>query len=141
MNSLWSERHHQAIAKSAHSTMEREGQFHSVIVVGAGISGLSAARELLPSFPDLLLVEASERLGGRIDQVALTALKITTQIRPPKRWPDHSRCCNGMQVVSKNLASSRRLYRIVTSDFCRREECCHGLWNWGPSSFMVPILH
>lgn len=43
---------------------------YSVIIVGAGIAGLAAARELLSTFPDLLLVEASHRRGGRILQVS-----------------------------------------------------------------------
>ena len=43
---------------------------YSVIVVGAGIAGLAAAKELLPRFPDLLIVEASHRRGGRILQVS-----------------------------------------------------------------------
>ena len=44
-------------------------EYHSVVVVGAGVAGLQAARQLLRSFPDLLVLEASERIGGRIKQV------------------------------------------------------------------------
>ena len=43
--------------------------YHSVVVVGAGVAGLQAARQLLPSFPDLLVIEASHRIGGRVKQV------------------------------------------------------------------------
>lgn len=51
------------------------GKYHTVIVAGAGIAGLAAARALLPSFPDLLVVEASDHLGGRIEQVRCLELR------------------------------------------------------------------
>lgn len=43
--------------------------YHSVVIVGAGVAGLNAARQLLPAFPDLLVLEAADRIGGRIKQV------------------------------------------------------------------------
>ena len=43
--------------------------FHSVVVVGAGLAGLSAACQLQPTCPDVLLLEASERVGGRVQHV------------------------------------------------------------------------
>lgn len=43
----------------------------SVVVIGAGLSGLQAARTLSKAFPDLLVVEASEHIGGRVRQVQL----------------------------------------------------------------------
>ena len=51
------------------SQRQQEAAYHSVVIVGAGVAGLQAARELLPSFPDLLVLEASDRVGGRIKQV------------------------------------------------------------------------
>ncbi|EIE19221.1 amine oxidase [Coccomyxa subellipsoidea C-169] len=42
--------------------------FHSIVVIGAGLSGLQAANKLVEKYPDLLLVEASSRLGGRVQQ-------------------------------------------------------------------------
>ncbi|KAG2490106.1 hypothetical protein HYH03_011412 [Edaphochlamys debaryana] len=43
--------------------------FHSVAIVGAGISGLYAAHLLKGRFPDLVVLEAQDRIGGRIKQV------------------------------------------------------------------------
>ena len=42
---------------------------HSVIIIGAGIAGLHAAQQLKKQFPDVLVVEAQDRIGGRIKQV------------------------------------------------------------------------
>ncbi|KAK9804891.1 hypothetical protein WJX72_010512 [[Myrmecia] bisecta] len=43
--------------------------YHSVVVVGAGVAGLYTAKLLQLQYPDLLVVEASHRIGGRIQQV------------------------------------------------------------------------
>ena len=43
---------------------------HSVIIIGAGITGLHAAQLLKQQYPDLLVVEAQDRIGGRIKQVS-----------------------------------------------------------------------
>lgn len=51
-----------------------DSDFHSVIVIGAGISGLYAAKALRSHFPDILVVEASNRLGGRIKQASQVKL-------------------------------------------------------------------
>lgn len=44
---------------------------HSIVIVGAGISGLTAARELIARYPDLLVVEARQQKGGRVCEVCL----------------------------------------------------------------------
>ena len=49
--------------------MVRERQCN-VAVIGAGIAGLSAAVELAKSFPHVVVVEANDRIGGRIKQVS-----------------------------------------------------------------------
>src|SRR5688572_17312255 len=43
-----------------------------VLVVGAGISGLMAARELVKAGKDVLVVEANDRVGGRVLNHTLT---------------------------------------------------------------------
>lgn len=41
---------------------------HDVIVLGAGLAGLSAARDLAAAGVDVLVVEARDRVGGRVEQ-------------------------------------------------------------------------
>ena len=42
-----------------------------VVVVGAGLAGLSAARDLALGGADVLVLEARERVGGRVEQVSV----------------------------------------------------------------------
>ncbi|WP_042422710.1 flavin monoamine oxidase family protein [Streptacidiphilus anmyonensis] len=44
---------------------------HDVIVLGAGLAGLSAARDLAAGGVDVLVVEARDRVGGRVEQQQL----------------------------------------------------------------------
>ncbi|MFE5626769.1 flavin monoamine oxidase family protein [Streptomyces virginiae] len=44
---------------------------HDVIVLGAGLAGLTAARDLAAGGVDVLVVEARDRVGGRVEQTEL----------------------------------------------------------------------
>ncbi|KAG1670019.1 hypothetical protein FOA52_011175 [Chlamydomonas sp. UWO 241] len=43
-------------------------EYHSVVVIGAGAAGLYAAQLLRGRYPDVVVVEAQPRIGGRIKQ-------------------------------------------------------------------------
>ena len=47
------------------------GPAHDVIVVGAGLARLSAARDLAAAGADVVVLEARERPGGRVEQELL----------------------------------------------------------------------
>jgi monoamine oxidase len=42
-----------------------------VVVLGAGLAGLSAARDLVAGGADVLVLEARDRVGGRVEQVSV----------------------------------------------------------------------
>ncbi|WP_455356899.1 flavin monoamine oxidase family protein [Streptomyces sp. SYSU K217416] len=44
---------------------------HDVIVLGAGLAGLAAARDLAAGGADVLVLEARDRVGGRVEQAEL----------------------------------------------------------------------
>jgi len=65
-----------------------------VIVIGAGVSGLAAARDLSVAGKRVIILEARDRLGGRIHTVHDSDWPIPIELgaeflhgRPPQLWP------------------------------------------------------
>lgn len=54
------------LLKIVHEGLPRRERRHRVIVVGAGLAGLAAAYELTRAGHEVLVIEAQERVGGRI---------------------------------------------------------------------------
>ena len=48
------------------SKAQNDRMIYDAIIVGAGISGLAAADNLIDSGKDVLILEARDRIGGRI---------------------------------------------------------------------------
>src|SRR5258708_22490180 len=64
---------------------------HDVVVVGAGMAGLTAARALAEAGLKVLVVEAQDRIGGRIwtRHVGDEAIELGAEFihgRPPELW-------------------------------------------------------
>lgn len=70
--------------------MERQGE---VVIIGAGVAGLSAARELTRAGISVQIVEARERIGGRIYTLHVEGLAAPVELgaefvhgKPPEIW-------------------------------------------------------
>jgi len=62
------------ISSAQGATADTQGNFNAqVVVVGAGIAGLTAARRLVAAGIDVLVVEARDRVGGRTLNYNVTA--------------------------------------------------------------------
>src|SRR5580698_11546783 len=64
---------------------------HDVVVIGAGMAGLTAARSLAEAGLKVLVVEANDRIGGRIwtRHVGDEAIELGAEFihgRPPELW-------------------------------------------------------
>lgn len=60
---------------------------YPVVVIGAGLSGLYATRLLQQAGQKVLLIEARERIGGRILSVSPTASENRLDVGPAWFWP------------------------------------------------------
>lgn len=63
--------HSQAHSSSSQPEGTRSHVDADVIVIGAGISGLAAAKELVQRGNKVIVLEARDRIGGRIDSRAI----------------------------------------------------------------------
>ena len=61
---------------SSHSRMEPDSLRPRIAVVGGGVSGLVAARELALAGADVVVIEGADRLGGRIRGAALAGVTV-----------------------------------------------------------------
>jgi quinone-modifying oxidoreductase, subunit QmoB len=87
-----------------------EGPFNErVLVVGGGVSGLTAAREAALTGYDVLLVEQSDRLGGHALELSKRAPE-----RPPYRTPQDNDVGNLIAAVTGNQRIDVRLGARVT---------------------------
>src|SRR5580704_10771329 len=64
---------------------------HDVVVVGAGMAGLTAARSLAEDGLKVLVIEARDRIGGRIwtQRIGDEAIELGAEFvhgRPPELW-------------------------------------------------------
>jgi len=84
---------------------------HEVIVIGAGFSGLAAATELMESGLDVILLEARDRVGGRVESTLLA---------------DGARIDSGGQFLCRDMtelnALARRHGRSVTWAYAEGDE-------------------
>lgn len=70
----------------------------SVIIIGGGLAGLTAARQLHDNGIDFLLLEASDRIGGRVKTDVIDGFRVDhgfqvllTAYPEAKRWLDYSK--------------------------------------------------
>lgn len=61
---------------------------HPIVVIGAGLSGLYASSLLAQAGQRVMLIEARERLGGRVLSQAPTASAHRVDLGPSWFWPD-----------------------------------------------------
>jgi monoamine oxidase len=115
---------------------------HDVAVVGAGISGLTAAHRLAASGADVVVVEAGDRVGGRVwtpeahgvrfeaggeaVDLANTALRrvaaeVGAGLRPSEvGWGDHGPVPVGWYVAGRRFDRAVEAYRRLCGELERR---------------------
>jgi monoamine oxidase len=78
---------------------------HDVVVVGAGLAGLSAARDLTRAGVDVLVLEARNRPGGRVEQTTLADGRLV-QLGGEVVGPFHEAYCGLVAELGLTLEPS-----------------------------------
>ncbi len=114
----------QAATTTAPEPHETEGFSRRILVVGGGVSGLSAAREASKAGHEVLLVERSDRLGG-------WARKWSRHMphRPPYRDPQP----NGIDALVEEIETDTKITVMTNATVARTE----GM----PGRFTVELNH
>src|SRR6201999_3091174 len=76
---------------ATHLTANMADNIYDVVVIGAGMAGLTAARALAEGGLKVLVVEAQDRIGGRIwtRRVGDETIELGAEfihVRPPELW-------------------------------------------------------
>lgn len=75
---------------------------HQVVVIGAGLSGIAATRNLQSAGVDVVLLEASDRVGGRVASDQIDGFILD----------------RGFQVINPSYSEIVRLDGLANLDFC-----------------------
>ncbi|HEY1488449.1 MAG TPA: FAD-dependent oxidoreductase, partial [Micromonosporaceae bacterium] len=93
---------------------------HDVIVLGAGLAGLSAARDLANAGVDVLVLEARDRVGGRVEQAVLDDGRVV-QLGGEVVGTEHTAYLGlvtelGLTLVSSYVAEPGEIVRATPED-------------------------
>ena len=92
---------------------------YDAIVIGAGLGGLSAARALLEKGHKVLLLEAQERVGGRLKTAYLPTNKALS-VDVGGQWvgPLHTRMISLLEELKAHPFDYAKM-QAIQADFCK----------------------
>ncbi|BBY21138.1 flavin monoamine oxidase family protein [Mycobacterium stomatepiae] len=99
---------------------------YDVAVLGAGLSGLSAARDLMRAGADIVVLEARNRVGGRVEQVTLDDGRIVQlggEVIGNGHTAYHELVAElGLTLIPSYVAEPGELTYILHDDVCIGDE-------------------